>query len=1296
MKALIIIGICALSTPRLVQGQTATNDFYEAPAGSALNVSAPGVLANDSGANLKATLVTGPANGTLTLNPNGAFVYTSTNNFTGVDGFTYQASNGSQTSSVATAVISVVAPGELFYDNFLRPTNTSPIFPWVTVTDGAFVLGNWSISNQLMFGTSPFDSYGYTYYQNAGWTDYSVQAQLQFSSINAASAGILGRLNPVTGAHYAVWIYPEGSSEQYSPQNGTAVLLLIKYSNWTNYTVMGYTNTLPGIGTSWHTLNLQFQSNNIATYFDGVLVTNITDDGSIDGQPAYTSGGIGLNLWTLAPYPYTLSVDNVIVNTNVCVANYDAFNATNNVALQVPAPGILANDSGNGPLTALLVSNPAGGSLTLTNNGGFIYTPTNGFISSDSFTYQCTDGQTTSSVATVFITLNDTLIANNDFYSLTANTTLSVGQPGVLANAAGGNAPLTAALAGSTAKGNLTLTNNGGFSYSPTNNFTGLDSFTYLATDGHGTSSVATAEIMVLPSGALFSDNFTRPPSNNSIFPWVNELGAWGITNHLLIGTSDFNNYGYAYYENVNWTNYSIQAQIRYSSTNAWGGAIGGRLDPSTGARYDVWIYPEGSPWGLQNGSPAGVATLQIIKYESWTAYTAGSLVRLSGVGTNWHTVKLAVQGNNIFAYFDGKQVTNVVDNGSFDGQPAFTNGGISLDMWTASPTAYTFSVSNVLVTALTVTTSSLPNGTNFMAYSQQLNASGGQPPYNWTNIVGALPPGLSLATNGVISGTPTTNGTFNFTVQVTDALSATAAFALALTINLAKTTNPPVLLISSPTSGQRWSNAVFTVSGTASDKLAVSGVFDSLNGSAWTPATTGNNWSNWTAGVTLTPGTNVVRAYAVDTSDNVSATNQVSFDFVVTNQLQLQTIGLGTVSPNYSNSWLEVGRNYTLTATPAAGFVFTNWSGGTNLPFTVITNKATVQFQMASNLVLQANYLDTNRPTLTIASPLNGQRWSNQVFTAKGTATDNWQVAGVQYQLNGRKWTNATGTTNWTAALNLIPGTNLLQACAVDSSGNKSPTNTVRFDFVVTNQLQVRATGLGAISPNYSNAWLEVGRNYSITSAPANGFVLTNWIISTNWIGGVTSTNATVQFLMASNLALQVNFLDVSRPTLTITTPAAGQHMSNALTTITGTASDNWAVTGVWCQLNSNAWTAATSTNKWTNWMSVFPLVAGTNTVKAYAVDSSGNLSPTRSVSVLSSNTFKLLLNLTNSQPLAGKGLGFTLQLSPGLNGRIQVSTNLTSWATLTNFVGTNATVSFRDPAATNSNRRFYRAVIP
>jgi uncharacterized repeat protein (TIGR03803 family) len=83
----------------------------------------------------------------------------------------------------------------------------------------------------------------------------------------------------------------------------------------------------------------------------------------------------------------------------------------------------------------------------------------------------------------------------------------------------------------------------------------------------------------------------------------------------------------------------------------------------------------------------------------------------------------------------------------------------------------------------LAVTTTSLPSATNGIAYNQTLAASGGQTPYTWTNISGTLPPGLTLATNGVISGTPTNSGTNVFTVKAADTANNTATQALSLVV---------------------------------------------------------------------------------------------------------------------------------------------------------------------------------------------------------------------------------------------------------------------------------------------------------------------------------------------------------------------------------------------------------------------------------------------------------------------------------------------------------------------------------
>ena len=341
-------------------------------------------------------------------------------------------------------------------------------------------------------------------------------------------------------------------------------------------------------------------------------------------------------------------------------------------------------------------------------------------------------------------------------------------------------------------------------------------------------------------------------------------------------------------------------------------------------------------------------------------------------------------------------------------------------------------------------------------------------------------------------------------------------------------------------------------------------------------------------------------------------------------------------------------------------------------------------------------DYSDITSPTISFTAPTQNQQLQTNTCLVLGKAADNQGISSVWIKLNNNDWSMASGTTNWTAWVTLSPGTNVLKAYAVDLVGNFSVTNGESFVYVVSGVLQVRTVGLGTLSPNYSNTFLAIGKNFSMTATAGSGFVATNWTISTNLLGGRITNNATVQFMMTSNLTLQANFADVAKPALTVSAPTAGQKMTNALVTLVGTATDNWRVGGVWYQLNNGAWRLAGTTNGYTNWTQTVTLLTGTNTLKAYAQDWGGNFSTTNTLSVVSSNTFLLQLAFTNAAPLKTNGLVFSLQLSKGLNGRIEVSSNLTSWVTLTNFVGTNAMLNFRDPAATNASQLYYRAVIP
>jgi hypothetical protein len=92
-----------------------------------------------------------------------------------------------------------------------------------------------------------------------------------------------------------------------------------------------------------------------------------------------------------------------------------------------------------------------------------------------------------------------------------------------------------------------------------------------------------------------------------------------------------------------------------------------------------------------------------------------------------------------------------------------------------------------VAQTPLQITTTSVQDGVVSKAYSFTLTAAGGTAPYTWSLFGGSLPPGFTLSGAGVISGTPTRNGDFSFTVRVTDsaAIPASVTQALAMTVAL-------------------------------------------------------------------------------------------------------------------------------------------------------------------------------------------------------------------------------------------------------------------------------------------------------------------------------------------------------------------------------------------------------------------------------------------------------------------------------------------------------------------------------
>ena len=170
-----------------------------------------------------------------------------------------------------------------------------------------------------------------------------------------------------------------------------------------------------------------------------------------------------------------------------------------------------------------------------------------------------------------------------------------------------------------------------------------------------------------------------------------------------------------------------------------------------------------GSQWN-DLGTPAGSTTLtsvSCINASTCTAVGGTSIVTTTNGGASWTTMA-PPSGVGSLSGVSCVTTANCVAAG------VASNFGGTIATLSAPP--------NISTTGLSVGTIGLP-------YASALAASGGLAPYSWSVAAGTLPPGLHLATNGTISGTPTISGQYPVTFSVTDAnfLSSDAVLVISI-----------------------------------------------------------------------------------------------------------------------------------------------------------------------------------------------------------------------------------------------------------------------------------------------------------------------------------------------------------------------------------------------------------------------------------------------------------------------------------------------------------------------------------
>ena len=469
-------------------------------------------------------------------------------------------------------------------------------------------------------------------------------------------------------------------------------------------------------------------------------------------------------------------------------------------------------------------------------------------------------------------------------------------------------------------------------------------------------------------------------------------------------------------------------------------------------------------------------------------------------------------------------------------------------------------SLSITVYAGLSVTTTSLPDGTVNHAYSQTLTASGGKAPLTWSVIAGVLPPGLSLnSATGVISGTPTLNGASNFTVQVTDSNGATASGALSIMIYTA---------LSLTTTSVNDA----TVSAAYSQTLIASGGKTPYLWSISVGSLPAGLAINTTTGVISgTPTTEGTYNFTAQVQDANGAIDTKPLTIVVYQALSVTTSALvdGTVNLAYSQTLTVSGGKSPFTWSVIVGGLPAGLSlnGGTGVisgtPATAGTSNFTLQVVDANGAVatrsLSINvYSALSITTSSLPAGTRTAPYSQTVFASGGKPPLTWSIASGVLPA-GLTLNSATAVISGTPS---VVGTSNFTLQVQDSNGATAS----QVLGIQTNEVPVITTASlsgGIAGVSYSQAISFTGATVPVVWSVISGTLPAGLTLNsaTGAISGTPTIRGTSNFTV--QIADAYNITD-SRP-FSITVSAAAPSKANLLaskTTIIADGTDSSLLT--------------------------------------------------------------------------------------------------------------------------------------
>ena len=390
---------------------------------------------------------------------------------------------------------------------------------------------------------------------------------------------------------------------------------------------------------------------------------------------------------------------------------------------------------------------------------------------------------------------------------------------------------------------------------------------------------------------------------------------------------------------------------------------------PSLTVSGNAMVKASGGEGGISTNS----STATEIKSDSEA--TSGGIVFNGNEGTVYGSVELqedlTVENGQTLTIPDGASLT--IDSGATltnegtvttTGDGTLTNNGKIENSGTLPDD---INGNGTVNHAPTITTDSLPNGTEGTSYSQTLTATG-TAPITWSVTSGSLPTGLTLnESTGLISGTPTTAGTSTFTVKAANDYGSDSK-SLSITIGAAAlsiTTQPGS---QSVTEGQ---TASFSVAATGSGTLTYQWQQSTDSGDSWTDISGATN-TIYTI-TTTTADMSGYQYHCVVTGNGSSVTSDAATLTVTPKQYTLMVVLNGGSGTTTSGEY-AAGAVVQIDAGTRSSHRFTGWTTSNGGTFADASSTSTTFTMPAADTTITANWAysggggGSSRPTPSLS----------------------------------------------------------------------------------------------------------------------------------------------------------------------------------------------------------------------------------------------------------------------------------------------------------------------------------------